>query len=301
MITADGTDLVGASLGEHASVSGIKDVKDLETGWVNASSGGDKPPLKPFCAPQKAGATTGSFYIRVGGDGPSVHSGWGGANKCCQSAIGACRWYGSRALCEAALTTAVCEGCGSCAMANDGCPTWVCEGKSDGLVRLVSSMTSSAALLEATLSNGSTVPVAIKNTVGDGAVVTLLLEDAELLKRYGMQEHLLSRLADDVLPFEIVGANGHDLLPQMEMMLARSSTGWQVSLVNNNGVTKTPGGAAHVDASHDLAVELRLKPAYGTVASAETAAPRSVLKVTGNSVELTVGAGDLAVVLLTLA
>jgi hypothetical protein len=118
----------------------------------------------------------------------------------------------------------------------------------------------------------------------------------------GPQEHLLSRLAEDVLPFEVVGTQGRDLLPQMEMILARSSTGWQVTLVNNNGITKTPSGAAHVDASHDLAVVLRLKPAYGTVGSAAVAtAPLSALKVTQNSVRLTVGAGDLVVVVLTLA
>jgi hypothetical protein len=118
----------------------------------------------------------------------------------------------------------------------------------------------------------------------------------------GSQEHLLSRLAEDVLPFEILSAQGRDLLPQVEMMLARSSTGWQVGLVNNNGVTKTPGGAAHVDTSHDLAVVLRLKPAYGMIGSAAVAtAPRSALKVAQNSVQLTVRAGDLAVVVLTLA
>jgi hypothetical protein len=189
-LSVDGTTLIGASLGEEVPIGQIHSVKDLETGWMNASSATAKIPPKPFCAPQKAGAVTGNFYIRVGGDGPNVHSGWGGGNKCCQSGPGACRWYGSRALCDASIATAVCEPCASCEAANDGCPTWACEGKSDGVLRLVSRMISSAALLEATLGNGSSTaisrPVAIRNTVGDGVVITILLEGAELLKSHGV-------------------------------------------------------------------------------------------------------------------
>jgi hypothetical protein len=73
------------------------------------------------------------------------------------------------------------------------------------------------------------------------------------------------RLAEDVLPFETVhvGAEGHDLLPQTEMIVARSSTGWQVGMVDDNGITKTPSGVVRVDASHDLAMVLQLRPACG--------------------------------------
>jgi hypothetical protein len=47
----DGAELIGAALGGVESVE-IKSVKDLDTGWVNASSDGSANRRKPFCAPQ---------------------------------------------------------------------------------------------------------------------------------------------------------------------------------------------------------------------------------------------------------
>ena len=61
-----------------------------------------------------------------------------------------------------------------------------------------------------------------------GYALTFLLEDAQLIGRFGIFEHMLSRLSADVLPFELLSARGDNMLSQLEMILGRTSTGWQV-------------------------------------------------------------------------
>eukprot|EP01044_Picomonas_judraskeda_P017315 COSAG03_NODE_3235_length_2130_cov_1.421467_1_plen_86_part_10 len=61
-----------------------------------------------------------------------------------------------------------------------------------------------------------------------GYALTFLLEDSQLIERFGIFEHMLSRLSADVLPFELLSARGDNMLSQLEMILGRTSTGWQV-------------------------------------------------------------------------
>jgi hypothetical protein len=146
------------------------------------------------------------------------------------------------------------------------------------------------------------VPIALKHNVGSGCVITLLLESATVLERFGIIEHLLKRLATDILPFELVDSRGDDMLQQLEMALGRTSKGWQVTIVNNNGVSKQPAAMAQIDGSKRLVTMLRLKEAYGTVSSATLATKNGLpLVVANNSMRVVVEVGDLAVVLVNLA
>ena len=106
-------------------------------------------------------------------------------------------------------------------------------------------------------------------------MVTVLLEDAAVLKEVGLLPHLLLRLAADVLPFELVAADsspaaahgpGADdaMLTKLQMLLARTPAGSQGTIVNNNGVTKQPAAAAVVDHGQRLSAIVRIKPGYGT-------------------------------------
>ena len=148
--------------------------------------------------------------------------------------------------------------------------------------------------------------MALRNSIGNGTVVTVLLEDYQTLDALGILPHLLARLAADVLPFEVIDANSGEnlLLSKLEMLLARRSTGWQVTIVNNHGVTKQPNSAAVVDASQRQVASVRLKPALGVVASATltttTVAVSKQLAVTNNSVSIAVEAGELVVLRFTL-
>ena len=146
------------------------------------------------------------------------------------------------------------------------------------------------------------VPIALKHAVGKGFVITVLLEDASVLEEYGILEHILARLAKDVLPFELVDSHGTNMLEMLEMLLARTSKGWQVTVVNHHGVTKQPAAAAKVDPSKRLRTIIRLKPEYGTAIGVKLlTAGGVVLGIKNNSVEVTVDAGDLVVVHVQLA
>ena len=337
--------LVGASLqGQDNLTSKLVAVTDLETGWTQrrrsysrADSDADPPFLfqhaqlpaipsastveAPFCAPQKA-ANTPPYYIKTGGD-PSQKVGWRGetVDKFCQQTESSCYWFSSLALCTAALSgpkKATCLPCSGCNVVSNGCPNWA-SGCHDhpptplGLT-LSANATSATTLLQAStalppgqqrVAPENVFPVALRNSIGDGTVVTVLLEDHLALDALGILPHLLARLASDVLPFEVVDSTGTNLLiDKLEMLLARRSTGWQVTIVNNNGVTKQPNAAAVVDASQRQVAMVTLKPAFGIVKSVTlttTAAPGETrtLVVSKNSVSVTVESGDLVVLRFT--
>ena len=165
--------------------------------------------------------------------------------------------------------------------------------------------TSATTVIEASDHDGKAFPVVLRNRIGTGTVLTVLLEDDVALGALALLPHLLSRMASDVLPFEVVDVeSGADMLAtKLEMLLARRHSGWQVTLVNNFGVTKQPGAAATVDPSKRVRAVLRLKRAYGaatavTLVAADGATP---LIVSNNSVTVEVEAGDLAVLAVELA
>lgn len=89
---------------------------------------------------------------------------------------------------------------------------------------------------------------------------------------------------------------------QLQVLLGRSTAGWHVTLVNNQGVTKHSSTAAVIDATKAASVMLKMKAGYGTLESATLAtdATRRQLPVTNGEVGVTVPAGGVAVVELAL-
>lgn len=94
------------------------------------------------------------------------------------------------------------------------------------------------------------------------------------------------------------------LIDKLKMLLARRSTGWQVTIVSNNGITKQPNAAAVVDASQRQVAIVTLKAAFGIVKSATlttttTPGETQTLTVSKNSVSVTVESGELVVLRFT--
>jgi hypothetical protein len=330
--SAAAASLVGARLQGQVNLnvsSKLVSVQDMETGWIQRRSGpppgsaaGPNGTSAPFCAPQTA-ANTPPYYIKTGGD-PTQKVGWHGKaeDRCCEATEGSCHWFSTLALCAAALSgpkKVTCLSCDGCKTVSNGCPNWAsgCHDHPPAPLGLTLSgnTTSATTLLEASTatpeqqqqgSSAEAFPVALRNSIGNGTVVTVLLEDYQTLDALGILPHLLARLAADVLPFEVIDANSGEnlLLSKLEMLLARRSTGWQVTIVNNHGVTKQPNSAAVVDASQRQVASVRLKPALGVVASATltttTVAVSKQLAVTNNSVSVAVEAGELVVLRFTL-
>ena len=121
----------------------------------------------------------------------------------------------------------------------------------------------------------------------------------------GLAPHLLGRLQDDLLPVALADAASGNASAALQLLVNRVPSGWLVTLVNNDGVTKQPAAAAIVDASKAHSVTITLQPGWGAVRSAWLSAggalPVEPLTVdSGRAVALTVAAGDVAVVFLEL-
>jgi hypothetical protein len=110
----------------------------------------------------------------------------------------------------------------------------------------------------------STIPIALTNSLGgnNGTVITLLLEDAGVLRTSRVLQHLLARVTDRYMPFELTDpTTGKGLEQELQVLLSRTAQGsWQLTIINNKGVAKQPSKPAVVDASAALRVAVSLKP-----------------------------------------
>jgi hypothetical protein len=315
--TTSTQELVGAQLqkgGSRPLPTPIATIVDVEDGWRHNRSTpapspfGQPPPTyngtqsAPFCVQANT-----EWYIKTGGNA-SVKGGWDvgrSIDKCCRQNASSCMWFYSAAACTAALTNPNhCLPCASPSAVNIGCPTWrppLLPAQPVPNATLIGDLGTATVLLsgESARDGDPPLPMALRNPLGRGTVVTVLLEDAPALVEFGVLSHLLARLSADVLPFEVLSATtgGLDLLgDRLEMMLARASTSWQVTLVNNLGVLKQPREPAVIDASQRVAGLLRLKPKYGRITKALVATEGGrALVVNNNSLAFSVEAGGVVV------
>ena len=295
------TELSGAVFGSRQLVRQLVYAHDPQTNWNRTAIN-----PKPFCA---MGAHATQWYIKTGGD-PSVRHGWDGGrvDKCCRAAPHSCRWFSSKESCEEAIAkrNLSCLRCGD-GDVNIGCPVWPTNTMVQTLNRSESQV--QVVVTAATATPTRTYPAVIRNLIGNGSVLTFLIDDLAANDRLGLHEHVLTRLSDDVTPFTLVVVSGGktvvaDGRGRVSMSIARAPAGWQVTLVNNLGVTKQPSLPARTDASAAVEVILRLKPEYGQIDVAEvlTEVPPRPLPVEDGSgdVHVRIGAGDLVVLNVTI-
>ena len=312
-------EFVGTGLGDSRSVR-ISNVTDEETHWSNQA--GHHSNQRPFCVAQ--GGASAAFFIKTGGN-PAVRSGWdnGKNDKCCTSAPNTCRWYPTLQACTAALATVTCLPCASCNGTGSplACPQWEDCGasQSSALSTTTGSMgPNTSVLLSAgvtlTSNESQILPAVLRNDIGAGSVLTVLLEDADALRSgpgprtgapgYGVFSHLLKRMADSVLPIDLldVATGAIDMKTKLQMLLGRSKAGWHVTLINNGGVTKHPSTAVKVDVTKAVSAVLKMKTGYGALESATLATDvaRQQLPVIDGGVRVTVPPGGVVVVELGL-
>jgi hypothetical protein len=303
--------------------------------WRVASQ--DVTATPPVCAPIFGAAATvwtGRFYIKTGGDRSKLR-GWdaGVLDKCCRNRTApgssSCWEFGSLAECSAALKTAA-RSCAACVAASDEpdsnttlfCPMWR-DGASVTITPLLHPLRPHVQILaefqghqepeggEKGVTIAGTYPAVVSASassagLGGGAagrVVVALVNDATSLQAYRLlQDAVLAPLLDELAPLELLLAkNGLDARPLVQMMINRVATGFNVTLINNRGVTKGPKTPAVVDPSAGVAVLLRLKVGIMTEAFS-TRLPVKKLEVLGkNTVSVAIPAGDVALVSITLA
>lgn len=135
-------------------------------------------------------------------------------------------------------------------------------------------------------------------------MITVLPPRAADLEEFGLLDWTVSQLVQDVMPFRVVQGSA-------ELILARTTTGWRVTLINNLGITKEchytpfPSGctADQLDPRQRQTVELAWDHArYGALRSAQELITRIAVPIaTGGSLTVEVPAGEVRVLNLVLA
>jgi hypothetical protein len=155
---------------------------------------------------------------------------------------------------------------------------WSANASQGGVLRTSvvrpTSLTTAKPWLLASLTDGSSVPAAAVNVAGAGSVVTLLMADADALSEasgLALGAHVLSRLMEDTAVFAVTtnfssssSSSSSDPRAQaqahgLQMITARTKSGWNVTLINNQGVRKQPAQEETVDASAALLAVLQLR------------------------------------------
>jgi hypothetical protein len=158
--------------------------------------------------------------------------------------------------------------------------------------------------------NGEThpafTPFAPAAASNGGKVITILPPCSGHLEELGLLEWPVSELAHDVMPFRVVRGSA-------EMILARTTTGWRITLVNNLGITKECSYAAawphggctddKLDATQRQTIEIAWDSRYGALKIArELVVTGTVLPIpSGTSMTVRVRAGEVRVLGLVLA
>jgi hypothetical protein len=132
-------------------------------------------------------------------------------------------------------------------------------------------------------------PLVTVNKIGRGKLVFVTIPDllGEDERMPPFVAHLLAHLASEATPVDVKG--------DVEYLINRNSTGWVVTLFNDNGVFKPQQGMAQVDRSATANVTIRLR--NQKISAATDWITNSSLQVDGRSnVQLTIPAGGVAIV-----
>lgn len=139
------------------------------------------------------------------------------------------------------------------------------------------------------------VPLATRNKVGEGAVITILVPNCIGLdeRAHPVLPFLMNGLTANLLPIEIRTADDKPLSGEVMFQVNRTKTGYVVMLMNNRGVDKTQHGIARVDRRQS--VEVLIKSKLPIKSAKEYTGPRD-LKWEAGGVKVRVHPGDIQVV-----
>jgi hypothetical protein len=147
------------------------------------------------------------------------------------------------------------------------------------------------------------VPLVTRNSVGKGAVVTVLVPRGLGLdeRAHPVLPYLMNGLTQNLLPVEIRLANGKRPAGEILYQVNRTRDGFVVMLMNNRGVDKTQNGVARVDRRQF--VEVIVRSTTPIKAAKEHTGHRELSQVDvdgGSEVRVTVQPGDVQVIGLVM-
>lgn len=139
------------------------------------------------------------------------------------------------------------------------------------------------------------VPLVTRNKVGQGAVIYILVPRGLGLdeRAHPVLPYLMNGLTANLLPIEVLTADGKPLSGEVMFQVNRTKTGYAVMLMNNRGVDKTQNGIARVDRRQSVDVLVRTK--LPVKSAKEYTEPRD-LKWENGGVKVRVHPGDVQVV-----
>jgi len=134
-------------------------------------------------------------------------------------------------------------------------------------------------------------PIVTVNKVGKGSVVFSALPDllGEDERITPFAAHTLAHLFVDATPVTVSG--------DVEYLINRNSSGWVVTLLNNNGVFKTQQGMAQVDRNAYVNVTISLR-GQQIQSVTEWTSDQPVPVTTSDKVSVRIAPGGVAVVQL---
>jgi hypothetical protein len=141
-----------------------------------------------------------------------------------------------------------------------------------------------------------TTPIAVRNKVGDGAVITVLVPHGLGLdeRAHPVLPYLMNGLTHDLLPVRVETPDGKPLSGELQYQVNRTKDGFVVMLMNNRGVDKTQHGVARVDRKQFVDVVVRTKvPLKG---AKEWTGPRDLTPTADGTVTVRVHPGDVQVI-----
>lgn len=142
---------------------------------------------------------------------------------------------------------------------------------------------------------GKDSPLAVRNTVGNGAVITVLVPRGMGLdeRAHPVLPYLMNGLTRDLLPVSVETADGRPLSGEVMYQVNRTRDGYVVLLMNNRGVDKTQHGVARVDRTRFADVVIRTRGPLK--AAKEWTGPRD-LTTTDGKLAVRVHPGDVQVI-----
>jgi hypothetical protein len=126
------------------------------------------------------------------------------------------------------------------------------------------------------LATAGTSPLLVRNKVGEGAVLTVLVPRGLGLdeRAHPVLPYLMNGLTQDLLPVRVLTRDGKPLSGELLYQVNKTKDGYVVLLMNNRGVDKTQNGVARVDRRQY--VDVLVQPAFAAKAAKEWTGPRDL-------------------------
>ncbi|SEW55351.1 hypothetical protein [Chitinophaga arvensicola] len=149
------------------------------------------------------------------------------------------------------------------------------------------SLYGATALIKAAYSGGETTLATVK-TYGNGRVIVTL---SDYLQEPAVNALFLKELNKELMPVTVTG--------NVEYLVNRCSDGWNITVINNNGVSKTSTTPTVIDGGQQQTVNITYTLPNSQLTGVQELISQQGVSYTGNSWQDVIGAGDVKIYHIT--